>query len=418
MNKEQKTIIFLFLVLVICAIFVISFENAYGLDKIQDDYINETRVQAKNDIVRNTTFDCMELEYDIGATKVYEDFTTWTETDALNRLSQTALRTTWTNLRRDDDDINLWKDFTVLNDWYFEFKLRLSSIDVSLASYHRLAIIGFSNVTQDFLYIKTIATDGIFILLRTNNVANEFRLLFAELDGGTQYNKIVQALAIGVPYDFLTNTNYYLSFNKTGLIINIDVFSDSARTIQIANCTDFSLHDNHNSRYVMCPDSVDYSGVYDTTGYIENLWTGTTVGGYEDDGYFYTTELISGIGGNTIVLLTNATIPSNDIITVEFSPNNITWVDHNGNIGSDTLIEGNESIDIRDIGYTNLNMRFNYTDVGADSTPRLYQIIVITDAFVGGGVGATVYVYRNEHIFLILFIVGIASILIIGVKRR
>ena len=139
-------------------------------------------------------------------------------------------------------------------------------------------------------------------------------------------------------------------------------------------------------------------------------------GGYSNSGYFYTTELIAGIGGNTVALLTNASIPVGDSITVEFSPDNITWVDHNGNIGSDTIIAGNESIDIRDLSYTTLYARLNETDGGVDSTPRLYQLIVITNAFVGGG-GVVVGGVSTGWILGIFILILPRAILISSKKR-
>lgn len=120
-------------------------------------------------------------------------------------------------------------------------------------------------------------------------------------------------------------------------------------------------------------------------------------GGYSNDGHFYTTDVLSNIA-NSIVLLTNTTIPENDIVTVEFSSDNVTWVDHNGDPGSDTLVSGNESLDLRDLSYSNLYSRFNLTDGGADSTPRLYQIRVITDEAVSGA----------EDRFILGLVIGIA----------
>lgn len=100
-------------------------------------------------------------------------------------------------------------------------------------------------------------------------------------------------------------------------------------------------------------------------------------GQYVADGVFYTKELLSGLNGTTYVLLTNVTSNTGNI-KVQFSPNNITWVDHNNvTDGSDTLVDGYEAIDLRDCNFTNGYIRFNYTRGDLDKTPRLFDIRLI-----------------------------------------
>ncbi|GAH37116.1 unnamed protein product, partial [marine sediment metagenome] len=69
-------------------------------------------------------------------------------------------------------------------------------------------------------------------------------------------------------------------------------------------------------------------------------------GRYEADGYFYTIEVVSDIRSLSI-LMTNSTLDAGDI-SVQFSDDNITWVDHNNQPGQDYLIDGYESLDLRD----------------------------------------------------------------------
>lgn len=100
---------------------------------------------------------------------------------------------------------------------------------------------------------------------------------------------------------------------------------------------------------------------------------------YLTNGYFYTKEVLSILNGSSIMLLTNYS-SNTGLITVEFSPNNSTWKNHNNQFGSDTLVSGYEAIDLRDLNYKTLYMRFNYTRGDINRTPRLYQIRVVVDS--------------------------------------
>ncbi len=142
-------------------------------------------------------------------------------------------------------------------------------------------------------------------------------------------------------------------------------------------------------------------------GIEENL-----TGGYIQIGIFYTKDILNYVNGSSIVLLTNSTIPENDEIKIQFSPNNSSWYSHNEILlGYDNLVEGFESIDLRDLNYSsNLYMRFNFSDGGSDSTPRLYQLRLITSA------NETISENGEpDESYSALLIVGLVTGLVIGI---
>ncbi len=116
-----------------------------------------------------------------------------------------------------------------------------------------------------------------------------------------------------------------------------------------------------------------YSGI-DNLVYWHSV---SSTSGYENDGYFLTEDYLNYTTGSSLVLLTNSTIPISTSITVQFSNDNSSWVDHEGNVGSTSLIAGFYSIDLRDLNYTDIYSMYNFTGTQID-TPRLYQSRLVT----------------------------------------
>ncbi len=182
---------------------------------------------------------------------------------------------------------------------------------------------------------------------------------------------------------------YYLRVIKNDTDIDLEIFSDSART-SLLDTLHFDLTSDEKFRYIYSCNGYGQSGYTQIlTLYAKNYWIGkyNVTGGYFDDGIFYTKDVLDYVNGSSIVLLTESTIPSGDEIKVQFSPNNSSWYSHNAVLnGYDNLVAGLESIDMRDLNYSSsIFMRFNFSDGGLDSTPRLFQLRLITSANVTGG---------------------------------
>ncbi|MBA7599853.1 hypothetical protein ES703_06898 [subsurface metagenome] len=99
-------------------------------------------------------------------------------------------------------------------------------------------------------------------------------------------------------------------------------------------------------------------------------------GEYEKDGFFITIKILSNLNGSSLVLLTNSTL-NRGSIKVQFSSDNFTWVDHNNQKGHDSLEEGFGSIDLRDLNFTSIYLRYDFKRGKGKMTPRLYQTIII-----------------------------------------
>jgi len=97
---------------------------------------------------------------------------------------------------------------------------------------------------------------------------------------------------------------------------------------------------------------------------------------YEKDGFFITIKILSNLNGSPLVLLTNSTL-NRGSIKIQFSSDNYKWVDHNNQKGHDSLAEGFGSIDLRDLNFTSIYLRYDFKRGKGKMTPRLYQTIII-----------------------------------------
>jgi len=156
-------------------------------------------------------------------------------------------------------------------------------------------------------------------------------------------------------------------------------------------------------------------GTQDDYGYVNNTGLPFRSGGFAPNGYFITEDYLNYTTGNSLALLTNTSIPEDTLLTVEFSNDNITWALNDW----EPMFGGLEAIDLRDLNYTDLYLRYNFTGTVL-KTPRLYQSRLVTTNGTGG-VGGIVYIttgINSSGILIVIFLLTIGSILVYGVYRR
>ena len=93
---------------------------------------------------------------------------------------------------------------------------------------------------------------------------------------------------------------------------------------------------------------------------------------YEKAGHFYTVNILRYENGTALSLLTNSTLAGGSI-KVQFSKDNLKWVDHNDHKGFDSLGEGFDSIDLRSLKFTSMYIKYDFKRGKGKMTPRLYQ---------------------------------------------
>ena len=192
-----------------------------------------------------------------------EDFTTWTETGVVARLSQTQARSTWTLLQRNDYDTLLYDTKTgQLQNFTYYFTFRCTA-QLSATQTIRVNPFSVCQVLQDYIAHDTGNYENFGVMYRANASSSTIgRLSLFELNNGTGYVSIDHVLNVG--------TIRYLKITKAGTALKLQVYSDAAFTTLI-DTLDLVLHANHNLPYLACPQSAGYATTATTSGYIQNL---------------------------------------------------------------------------------------------------------------------------------------------------
>ena len=351
-------------------------EDEDYLGQVVDDYLNEDNIQAKNNVIRNATLNCMELNYSMADNPIPENYTdgSWIEWGAnIADLTQTSTRSTWTNLAQTDEAI-LTKDKDHLGNYFDDFthNFTFCMTDIGAAvTATRLYIWSLSNFTNDSRWHVIGVHDFLSLQIR-GNVDNLYYFRLVEFHAGAVFSD-TSALT------FSEDVVYYIGIVKNDLSFIVEIYTDSLYQ-NLRERISLTLQDDYVFRYVYSPQSLDFLSNGNTVnGYVENLYIGRMEGiGQYVNGHYYTVEMLDGDRG--IVLMYNVTTPEDTGMTMEFSSDNATWLDHNKDPGSDTLIEGFESLDLRDLNFTALYTRVNMTSLG-ENTPRIYQfrLVTITD---------------------------------------
>jgi len=357
---------------------------------VVDDYTDETGVAGKHQVVRNTTYDAMELAVKTGG-GVLENYTAYSELDPNGHITRNNdTHITFVTLG-ENEDARVYYDYGVgyFTDFFHENDVIGDDNDPD-ANTENIAVWGVSKDLDDYANID----DALGMRLISNGNAPEiwfFRLNVRESDVSTESDDSV-------------NVNedqwYYLTYNRTGDNLTSKIYSDQARTVLVDTLTVTLTNSSETYRYVHAINTFNKAQADWISGRVANLDIGSTTSGYADSGYFYTADLLTGIDYVGQAVLLNTTIPGGDTLTVEFSEDNSTWILNDW----EPIFGGYEAVDIRVLAYNTLYLRFNFTDGGADSTPRLYQTKIYHGAPCPDGVAEADYTpYMALAIILLLF---------------
>jgi len=193
-----------------------------------------------------------------------EDFTTWTESDPSNRLSQTAARSTFTNLYRTDDNTYLWKNKAgELQNFILYFSFKISSIDNDTSTI-RLMALTVTNNRDDYTDNRLAGETQFGLQIRSASSTTKYWFVAYETWTGSLYTTAgaVDSKDVG--------TTYYVKITKSGTSLNIRTYSDPEYTTQIESLN-LTLHANHNLTYLLVPQSAKLATAIKASGYVEDL---------------------------------------------------------------------------------------------------------------------------------------------------
>lgn len=409
MNKSKKSRLFVIVLLAIILIIptIPKIMGAgYGeenesLGQFVDDYENDDNVSVAVNVINNQTLDCMELN-----TKVVLDYEKYTSYERIGEdtvLEINDYNVSFVQYHRGDEDSIYRVLGTNIGNFEFEFDAVISDVDAGdISNRDMINIFSVCNWIGD-LQDQPIGTYDYINLGVRNNVDDDdkYRISFVIGKDGVQISPLQASALYAVSNDIL-----YFRVNRTAGNVYVWWYSDSARTVLIESMSYLGGGMTDTFPYLYGVQAVDAVGdVGDwCSGSIAYLWeVGNYTGGYEFDGYFTTEDYLNYTQGQSLTLLTYASLPESTSLTAEFSQDNSTWLDNEGNVGGSNILAGFYALDLRLLNYTDFFIRYNFTGL-VDSTPRLYQSRLITTEGPTLGVGDYSIIFLAIGLILMLAI--------------
>lgn len=360
--------LFLCLILLVTVLQPVLAINDYGEDEdylgqVVDDYENDDNVSSAYNVINNATLDCMELVYSVSEGMILENFTTYTEQDEGGGVSVDDYFIDAVIAR----NRNRYVYFDFGADYFGNFKL----YGKFRQDYHDSGAFGAFSMFSNYLGNQKQHRDNneAHICWIVSGSAGNLKIY--EFDGAgahTSADKVV-----------VDDTFYWFKMEKVADVVYLDVYTTEELRDAEGNGNwyddDLTLQSDYSFRYFYVFNSFDDGLTQEMNMELYDFKFNGTVSGYQSPGHYYTEEMLD--GDRALALLYNASIPVGTGMTMDFSSDNVTWVDHNNAPGSDTLIAGFESLDLRDPNFTALYSRINMTSTGED-TPRIYQFRLVT----------------------------------------
>jgi len=342
----------------------------------------------------NCTLDVgLELFHLDVITPTYEDFTSWIESDALNRLSETNTRVTWTDIDRPDDNIYLYDTKTdELADFTALFQMKINSIQSSTGT-TRMSILMISNILDAFWDNKLNGYPQFGIQLRSKESTTQYYLGIIETTGGNTY--VVGMVGNNID----VGTLYYVNYTKRDNVVYFLLDDDNDFSSLIYDYQ-MTLQADYNLEYMMIPQSIHYSNSITCSGYAEYLNMGEEP--YYTDGVLYTKDLLENTTLKSLMIGINGTAQANTKILLYGSPDNSTWKLLVDNSGLGELMQYREIL----YNYSSLYARLNLTTSDPMITPfvdELFYTHVYTPSSGGGGI-SILEIVMGVFIFLTLML--------------
>lgn len=250
----------------------------------------------------------------------YEDFTEYTESDSLNRLTQSEIRSTFTDINRVDENVFLYETYTgELQTFTYYLRFYLDST-TSLAIQSRLNIFMVTERLDDWSDSR-LANYELFGIHLTSHTDNNFYTLHLI----ESYNSAVQiSPSVAINDHLEINKIYYLKLTKSGTLLTLNVYTDAEMTDEeydYIGGVSMTLNGDWNLPYLMIPQSMGLSGNVASTGYVE--YVSTQLMEYSD-GYLITDDLMVNATGPAHALIYNFSLNSQGF-NVSYSQDLTNW---------------------------------------------------------------------------------------------
>ncbi len=193
-----------------------------------------------------------------------QDFTTFTEVDVPDRLTQIAARSTFMGLRGNDADVYLWKGIVGLlpSSFQQEFEFYIDAADPTEGD-RSVALVSYTQDLDDWEGNRAGNKPQISVMIDNVAAGPAPRVALVETNGGTVYTS-------AATYSPAMDTLFYCTFVKVGTVTTLYIYSDAGRTTLVATLT-LTLQGAINVAYVMAPQGNGSGDTDEISGYIQDM---------------------------------------------------------------------------------------------------------------------------------------------------
>ena len=352
-------------------------ESSTSLGQFTDEYTDLNYTSVRVEVVRNATYNAMELNYTSDGN--YENYTTYTKTgpDARLTVNDFNISTNPDFRRGTDEGYYIDQGAGNIGAFSYSFEAVISDVEAGDTDSRDMGSIFTVNNWIGDQQAQPVGTyDYLSVNIRNNGATdNQYTWRLVGGQNGAVVTSVISGAQAVSP-----NIVYGTVWRDSGGDVNLTIYSDPARTTQVISLEDNDGGQTDAFRYQYGWFAINAAGDANDwfVGSVANLVNGTAAG-YSFEGYFTTTDYLDEVNGSTLVQLTNTTIPASTGITVQFSDDGSTWVDNEGNAGSNEVPDGFYAFDLRDLNWSSTyDLRYNFSSSDPTETPRLYQSRLIT----------------------------------------
>lgn len=193
-----------------------------------------------------------------------QNFTTFTDVDAPERLTQNTTRSIFMGLRGNDADVYLWKAIvaTLPTNFSQEFEFYIDAADPTEGD-RSVALVSYVQDLDDWEANRAGNKNQLSVMVDNVAAGPAPRVALVETNGGTVYTS-------PATYNPSMDTLYYCTFIKVGTATTLYIYSDAARTTLVATLT-LTLQAGWGITYVMAPQSNGSGDTDEISGYIQDM---------------------------------------------------------------------------------------------------------------------------------------------------
>jgi hypothetical protein len=372
----RKPILFLALILGV-VLALVPGASAETFEDVYDDASNFTNVAVAQNIIANVTF--WGFNNSIFGPPLPDNFLEYTAISASGYLTRNSSYLAWDgNMRY----VSTEYAYTPVHSpgsgasWVYEYDVYVEELTTSTRTI-RCTSLMLTNSTDDYRGILGINGYAVAAQISSRSNNQKWFFIFQRTWGGASGSNTTEYSLLDI------ETWYYIQVSKNATYIQLRVFTDEARTIQVAQAVLNIVGNDFRYTKVYAISNVGYATSENSKGYIRNMFTSQN-GGVMTEGWVYTKALVT--GQDVIVLTYQQFLTNGATIGVSFSSDNVTWVNQqNFGGGEDTPGTGWQALTWEKLGMTTAYIRFHFErpNQAADCELRQWRLIYQSE-LVGG----------------------------------